>query len=335
MFEERKLDHSFRSLKYLGLQTINPPTNYNKLHDLIICELENLELQHKNYSPVQLQTPRQIYENFQKLNNKFCNEVVAVLPPFSVRILECNVQCELCREFCRRSMNHTERHSNTKKCVFDSKRNNKCKLCSKCYRNREEEVPVTEYDDTSSTYGITSYLSSIMPFIKNTIINCPVCGEIYKSSTTKLPEENFVFTEVIHMWPGHDAIHKAPIHSGQKVMDSFTWFRDTVSTYTAVPVKCTKICINNITKPEYWRKDEEVHKCHNCETIFERYELSKHHCRDCGEIFCNTCTTKRAKVPHRGWMEPSRVCDDCHRKLSKGNIGKKFLFILYFNHNIL
>lgn len=325
MFSDKNLMHSFRSLKYLGFQTKYPPTDYKKLRDLIHHELENL-----NHSsrPLQLKTPKQIYDNFHKLNIRFSNDVTTVLPPFSVRILECSMQCEICRASCRRSMNHEERHANSECCVFDQKFENKRKLCKKCYNNIDDEVPVTEHEDTASSYAITSYISSFMPFTRNIIINCPNCGDIYKSSTTKQPEENFVHTKDVHVWPGQDAIPKGPIHSGQKVIDSITWIRDTVSTYTSVPVKCTKNCINNITKPEYWRSDEEIHKCHNCSMNFEKLNLSKHHCRNCGEVFCNACSKKRIPVPHRGWIEPSRVCDDCHRNLSKGiEDGESFGFL--------
>lgn len=325
MFHEKNLLYSFRSLKYLGFQTKYPPTDYQKLRDLIKREIDNVTQFHHS----QLQTPSQIYDNFQKLNAKFSNDVTTVLPPFSVRILECSNQCELCREFCRRSMNHEERHANSEKsCIYDPKFENNCKLCRKCY-NKGEEIPITEIEDTASSYAITSYFSSFIPFTKNIIINCPICGDIYKSSTTKQPEESFVYTKVVHVWPGQNAIQKGPIHSGQKVIDSITWIRDTVSTYTSVPVKCTKNCINNITKPEYWRSDEIIHKCHNCQSNFEKYNLSKHHCRDCGEVFCNSCSIKRIAVPHRGWMEPSRVCDDCHRKLSKGIDDGEFWCYIY------
>ncbi len=36
---------------------------------------------------------------------------------------------------------------------------------------------------------------------------------------------------------------------------------------------------------EHWLKDEAVDKCMKCEVDFTFTER-KHHCRDCGKIFC-------------------------------------------------
>ena len=44
---------------------------------------------------------------------------------------------------------------------------------------------------------------------------------------------------------------------------------------------------------------------------------TKHHCRACGEGFCDECTTHEMPVPWRGWNTPRRVCDACYQKYSK------------------
>lgn len=51
--------------------------------------------------------------------------------------------------------------------------------------------------------------------------------------------------------------------------------------------------------------------CHKCHTVFQDND-TKHHCRACGEGFCDGCSTKAAPVPERGWgLAPVRVCDIC------------------------
>lgn len=50
---------------------------------------------------------------------------------------------------------------------------------------------------------------------------------------------------------------------------------------------------------------------------FEETPLSKHHCRGCGEGFCNTCSNFKMKVPARGWDEAVRVCNSCREILLK------------------
>ena len=56
---------------------------------------------------------------------------------------------------------------------------------------------------------------------------------------------------------------------------------------------------------EHWLKDESVDKCINCAVEFTFTER-KHHCRDCGRIFCarlghcshNTATGMYITGPH-------------------------------------
>lgn len=36
----------------------------------------------------------------------------------------------------------------------------------------------------------------------------------------------------------------------------------------------------------------------------------QHHCRNCGEIFCNACSDNTMSLPSSA--KPVRVCDDCH-----------------------
>ncbi len=42
----------------------------------------------------------------------------------------------------------------------------------------------------------------------------------------------------------------------------------------------------------------------------------KHHCRNCGQGFCGTCSEGRACVPNRGWHTPVRVCGKCMQWLA-------------------
>ncbi|MEQ2183778.1 Zinc finger FYVE domain-containing protein 1 [Goodea atripinnis] len=51
--------------------------------------------------------------------------------------------------------------------------------------------------------------------------------------------------------------------------------------------------------------------CRKCNTVFQDND-TKHHCRACGEGFCDSCSSKAAPVPERGWgLAPVRVCDVC------------------------
>lgn len=51
--------------------------------------------------------------------------------------------------------------------------------------------------------------------------------------------------------------------------------------------------------------------CHRCDEVFQDND-TKHHCRACGEGFCDNCSSKTRPVPERGWgLAPVRVCDVC------------------------
>ncbi|KAG9019294.1 hypothetical protein FRB90_004301 [Tulasnella sp. 427] len=89
-----------------------------------------------------------------------------------------------------------------------------------------------------------------------------------------------------------------------------------------------------------WKSDKDSQKCDSwgCETLFSIWER-KHHCRKCGGIYCQACSSKtmplldtsRMKFIHppanipmpllavsspTGGLVPSRVCDDCYAYLN-------------------
>lgn len=65
-------------------------------------------------------------------------------------------------------------------------------------------------------------------------------------------------------------------------------------------------------------------KCHKCGEVFQDSD-SKHHCRACGQGFCDACSSKSRPVPERGWgLGPVRVCDACfqNRGIPEGSYVK-------------
>jgi len=59
-----------------------------------------------------------------------------------------------------------------------------------------------------------------------------------------------------------------------------------------------------------WRKNDDVVTCPLCSARFN-LTRRRHHCRKCGLIVCNECSSQRVRVFAEVYSEPQRVCDSC------------------------
>ena len=62
-----------------------------------------------------------------------------------------------------------------------------------------------------------------------------------------------------------------------------------------------------------WTEDSDVANCNLCSKEFSLINR-RHHCRNCGQIFCNDCSSKLAPVSNN--KKPVRVCDSCYNELT-------------------
>lgn len=64
----------------------------------------------------------------------------------------------------------------------------------------------------------------------------------------------------------------------------------------------------------YWQPDDDAPNCNLCGTEFT-VTTRRHHCRNCGFIFCKKCSSHTCPITMRGILEPVRVCDSCFAAL--------------------
>jgi predicted unusual protein kinase regulating ubiquinone biosynthesis (AarF/ABC1/UbiB family) len=64
-----------------------------------------------------------------------------------------------------------------------------------------------------------------------------------------------------------------------------------------------------VGQPPQWQSDDAVHQCTRCQAPFGIVRR-KHHCRNCGRIFCQACSSRNVQAPGSS-SSSRRFCDFC------------------------
>jgi early endosome antigen 1 len=97
-----------------------------------------------------------------------------------------------------------------------------------------------------------------------------------------------------------------------------TSFSFQVKTRIVQPCLCLIIHVNVFqmelakTQNRKWVDDTHVENCQACDKGFTLTNR-KHHCRQCGRIYCKDCSSKTATLPSS--KKAVRVCDKCYTEL--------------------
>ncbi|GAA5959527.1 hypothetical protein JCM3765_002356 [Sporobolomyces pararoseus] len=75
----------------------------------------------------------------------------------------------------------------------------------------------------------------------------------------------------------------------------------------------TAAMVDSLSAPEW--KDSNY--CTRCRTDFSTFNR-KHHCRNCGQVFDQTCSSQTSSLPHYGITQSVRVCDTCFKMIKQG-----------------
>nr|CAD7443668.1 unnamed protein product [Timema bartmani] len=67
---------------------------------------------------------------------------------------------------------------------------------------------------------------------------------------------------------------------------------------------------SEIESPPPWIPDDMAPRCMSCETVFTVVRR-RHHCRNCGKVFCARCSSNSVPLPRYGHVKPVRVCNRC------------------------
>ncbi|KAM7347175.1 zinc finger FYVE domain-containing protein 1-like isoform 3-T3 [Cochliomyia hominivorax] len=288
---------AFSSLRYVGIQTSAlGSTDFSKLLIALRSDLENTTVR----SP---RPPSVIFKAMHALNKKFSGEISEnSINPFPEQYFTCPILCASCNRRCQRSMGHDgEAHLNSQPCQHQHQFENKVELCKSCYNNGREVI-VSRID------GWT-----------HCSINCPHCGEIARTFKywNGTQDCEAIRTQTVHVWKDSNLLAKGPTHSGQMVLDKVSYVCEAFTNFSSQPTGALKEWCADKVAPKYWKPNNEIIHCFSCKKNFEKTGLRKHHCRGCGEGFCDACSQHRMPVPARKWFDYVRVCSDCRQQLLK------------------
>lgn len=166
-----------------------------------------------------------------------------------------------------------------------------------------------------------------------------------------------------------DGFLKDNNNAAQRLLDGVKYISQSVSELSVKPAKAVTSWLTDQIAPAYWKPNSlilvcnskagfekknysiverkrlrklygfiasvtlcSMQKCHKCAEEFQPND-TKHHCRACGEGFCDSCSSKTRPVPERGWgLAPVRVCDACfhNREISTGKSSPASVLMVYW-----
>ncbi|KAJ6637724.1 Lateral signaling target protein 2 like [Pseudolycoriella hygida] len=73
----------------------------------------------------------------------------------------------------------------------------------------------------------------------------------------------------------------------------------------------SRTSLTSAEQPPRWIPDDEAPRCMACALAFTTFRR-RHHCRNCGAVFCGVCSNQTSPLPRIGLIKAVRVCRDCY-----------------------
>ncbi|XP_028031771.1 lateral signaling target protein 2 homolog [Bombyx mandarina] len=71
----------------------------------------------------------------------------------------------------------------------------------------------------------------------------------------------------------------------------------------------------SVERAPEWVPDIAAPACMRCDAHFTAFRR-RHHCRNCGKVFCASCSSNSIPLPRYGQLKPVRVCEECFRSIA-------------------
>ncbi|CAM4930270.1 unnamed protein product [Rotaria socialis] len=313
-FEKMNLSYdAYSSIEYVGTQTSGgESTDFRGIKAAITDKLENNKIR----SPRNLSV---IFKVLKALNEKFNHAIPPEMPStLPDDFFTCYFKCLSCGNKCTLAANHQKEkipHKCDERCSYNKELDNEVWKCLQCPRDKRDTIVYGKLitKDDGLVQGLLKYVWS------GFVIECPYHGEIYRSRKHwygNNEPKDVTCVEVIHIWPGEDNNRVASDVTPRKFIEMVVY----AGSYLSAPTKMLKEMVAAQVAPSYWVPNKDVQECSSCKLVFG-YNHSKHHCRACGNIFCDTCTTHRTIVPLVDIKTPKRVCDECFERIQSDTLS--------------
>lgn len=214
--------------------------------------------------PHEIEQTRIIIFTLTQLNDKFSGEINGeTVYTFHEQHFTCSMVCESCNKRCENTVDHSKdgvEHKSSNTCTFQPQFDNKMYLCKYCDAGGRKVVVRLKNHNSNETawIGIAKFAWT------GYIIDCPNCGEIFRSRQywygNKSPENVCVLQETIHVWKDSPKMHGTTnTHSAQVILDGISYLSDTLTSVSAQPTKSLSSWVaDKIVNPAYWKPNSEI-----------------------------------------------------------------------------